>query len=108
MRWLCLVLAGCSAKYGELVSAVDVVPTTAPLPNGYTLGPWVSAEGCDWLNEEREFHVGDLMAEAIGSYNALINVTIERYIAVRIDPGLLRTSSRHPHCWRISGQAVSF
>ena len=46
-----LFVAGCVVRRGQLVSSVQVLESTIPLePNGYEVGEWVSASGCDYSN----------------------------------------------------------
>jgi hypothetical protein len=109
--WLPVALSalGCVIHTGHLVTSVQLLPSTVPIaPGSYEIGPWVSAEGCDYVNAE--FQVADLIFEAQGSYDALVNVTIEQIQRIHY------TTSRkgsiydvypgNAYCYRIHGQAI--
>lgn len=102
---------GCTSTHkGQLVSAVQLVPSTAPLAQGqYDVGPWVSAEGCDYV--DTDFHISDLLFQAQGDYDALVNVTIEQvqqlYYQQNVYSGrLVSVSPGNAYCYRVHGQAV--
>jgi hypothetical protein len=111
-RVLPLVLfAGCVRHEGELVTSVQVLASTMPVdPDGYQLGPWVAAEACDFI--DTDLHVADLIYEAQGTWDAIVNVTVEHYERyVYVTQGNSGAIWRKPesigaHCYRVQGQAV--
>lgn len=106
-----LFLVGCVLyRKGQLVSSVQLIPATLPLTQGeYEIGPWVSAEGCDYV--DTEFHVSDLIFQAQGSYDGLVNITIEqtqeiRYIENRSSGQIGGITPGNAYCYRINAQAI--
>lgn len=106
------ILAACPTMHtGQLTTDVQLVPSTIPVASdGYQLGPWVEAEGCDYVNTD--LRVADLVYQAQGDYDALINVTVEHYedYTYLVDQrNRFIPSSQHEvgsECYRVHGQAV--
>jgi hypothetical protein len=107
---LIVAMTGCVRVHqGELVSSVQLLASTVPVvPGGYEVGPWVAAEGCDYL--DTDFFVGDLVYKAQGDYDALVNVTVEQVQQVRYtsryDGVVTDVSPSNRYCYRVHGQAA--
>lgn len=104
-----LSLAACAPKTGELVSAAQLLPSTLPIaPDGYDLGQWVTADGCDDL--EHDFSVADVVRKAQGQYDALVNVTVEQFDRVvyktnyKLQQEIVAVNAR---CFRVTGRGAT-
>lgn len=101
-----LALAGCLHREGQLVSSVQVMESTIPLePGRYTIGEWAEAYGCDTL--EKDFRIADLLYQARGSADGLVNVTIEQI--QEVDIRVIWTTVVpliNSYCYRVQGQQV--
>ena len=110
-RWGTVIVCAstaCVPLRGELVSSVDLLTSTVPLaPGTYTVGEWVTAKGCDYV--DTDFSVADLIAEARGDADALIDVTVEHLVEVtyaRNPNGVVVVSPANAFCYRVRGRAV--
>jgi hypothetical protein len=88
---------------------VQVLPSTMPLtPGSYEVGDWVTRDGCDYV--DTEFSVADLVDEARGDGDALINVTVEAIQQViyvtAVSGRVLSVDPGNGYCYRVHGQVV--
>lgn len=110
MRWLWVLgLAGC-VRSGTLVAGVTALPSTRPLPPDpadWLVSSWREASGCDYI--DKDFRISDLIDQARGRDDALIDVTIETIQEIDwVKTGLGAQATRiRGYCYRVRGLGVS-